>query len=43
MQISFHGGAGTVTGSRHLFDSDCGKLLVDAGMFQGLKKLRELN
>ena len=43
LRLSFHGGAGTVTGSRHLLESDEAKVLVDAGLFQGLKKLRLLN
>jgi metallo-beta-lactamase family protein len=43
VQISFHGAAGTVTGSRHLLEADQQRVLVDAGMFQGLKKLRLLN
>lgn len=37
------GGAGTVTGSRHLLTGDNAKLLVDCGMFQGAKVLRERN
>ena len=41
--LSFHGGAGTVTGSRHLLSLSRRRLLVDAGLFQGLKKLRLLN
>lgn len=41
--LSFHGGAGTVTGSRHLLSIDQRHVLVDAGLFQGLKKLRLLN
>jgi metallo-beta-lactamase family protein len=41
--LSFHGGAGTVTGSRHLVETGACRFLVDAGLFQGLKKLRELN
>ena len=43
MQLSFHGGAGTVTGSRYLARIGSKQVLVDAGMFQGLKALRELN
>lgn len=41
--LSFHGGAGTVTGSRHLLEADDSSVLIDAGMFQGLKELRLLN
>jgi len=41
--LSFHGGAGTVTGSRFLVETGKTRLLVDAGLFQGLKKLREMN
>jgi metallo-beta-lactamase family protein len=37
------GGAGTVTGSKHLLEHDGHRLLVDCGLFQGLKNLRERN
>ena len=37
------GGAGTVTGSKHLLEHDGKRILVDCGLFQGLKNLRELN
>ncbi|KDD58622.1 beta-Casp domain protein [Bordetella bronchiseptica OSU553] len=37
------GGAGTVTGSKHLLRHGDTRLLVDCGLFQGLKNLRELN
>lgn len=37
------GGAGTVNGSKHLLTCGDTRLLVDCGLFQGLKHLRELN
>ncbi|UQE74284.1 MBL fold metallo-hydrolase [Gordonia sp. PP30] len=37
------GGAGTVTGSKHLLQSGGTALLVDCGLFQGIKNLREAN
>ena len=43
LSISFHGGAGTVTGSKYLVRAGNTKVLVDCGMFQGLKDLRLLN
>lgn len=42
-RISFHGGVGTVTGSRYLVETEETTVQVDAGLFQGLKKLRLLN
>jgi metallo-beta-lactamase family protein len=41
--ITFLGGAGTVTGSRFLVDADGTRVLVDCGLFQGLKELRLRN
>ena len=41
--ISFWGGVGTVTGSKYLVDTGKARVLVDCGMFQGLKELRERN
>ncbi|NNM77768.1 MBL fold metallo-hydrolase [Sphingomonas sp. ID1715] len=37
------GGAGTVTGSRHLLQIGDTRILVDCGLFQGFKDLRERN
>jgi metallo-beta-lactamase family protein len=41
--IGFHGAAETVTGSRHLLNINGKKILVDCGMFQGERRLRDLN
>jgi metallo-beta-lactamase family protein len=43
LQISFLGAAGTVTGSKFLVEADQQKVLVDCGMFQGIKELRLQN
>ncbi|MAL01849.1 MAG: MBL fold metallo-hydrolase, partial [Alcaligenaceae bacterium] len=43
MELSFLGAAGTVTGSRHLLESGGKRVLVDCGLFQGLKFLRQRN
>ena len=43
LHLGFHGAAGTVTGSRHLLLTDRTRVLVDAGLFQGTRELRELN
>ncbi|HNI37336.1 MAG TPA: MBL fold metallo-hydrolase, partial [Pseudomonadales bacterium] len=37
------GGAGTVTGSKHVLTYENTRIMVDCGLFQGLKNLRELN
>ena len=37
------GAARTVTGSKHLLDAGGHRLVVDCGLFQGLKELRERN
>jgi metallo-beta-lactamase family protein len=41
--ITFLGAAKTVTGSKFLVDTPKARVLVDCGLFQGAKKLRELN
>lgn len=41
--LTFIGGAQTVTGSKTLLDTAEGRVLVDCGLFQGRKKLREKN
>jgi metallo-beta-lactamase family protein len=43
MQLRFLGGAGTVTGSKVLVEHEGRRLLVDCGLFQGLKQLRLRN
>ena len=41
--LSFWGGVGTVTGSKYLVESEASRVLVDCGLFQGLRELRERN
>ena len=41
--LTFLGAAGTVTASKHLLELDGRRVLIDCGLFQGLKDLRERN
>jgi metallo-beta-lactamase family protein len=41
--LTFLGAARTVTGSKYLLDTGSARVLIDAGLFQGLKELRERN
>lgn len=41
--LTFLGAAGTVTGSKHLLEVDGRRILIDCGLFQGLKALRLRN
>jgi metallo-beta-lactamase family protein len=41
--IRFLGAAGTVTGSKFLLTANGVNIMIDCGLFQGLKQLRELN
>ncbi len=43
MKLQFLGGAGTVTGSRYLLSDEKHRLLVDCGMYQSVKNLRNRN
>ncbi len=41
--LQFLGAAGTVTGSKYLLEAGDRRVVVDAGMYQGAKELRERN
>jgi len=43
MELTFLGGAGTVTGSKTLLDAGSAQVMVDCGLFQGRKELRQRN
>lgn len=43
IDLTFHGAARTVTGSKYRLSTGSTETLVDAGLFQGMKKLRQLN
>ncbi|HEY2148188.1 MAG TPA: MBL fold metallo-hydrolase, partial [Pirellulales bacterium] len=42
-QLTFYGAAETVTGSKYLLEAAPGRVLIDCGLFQGLKELRLKN
>jgi len=43
IKLGFYGAAETVTGSRFLLENDGHRVLVDCGLFQGYKQIRERN
>ncbi len=43
VKITFHGGAGTVTGANFLLEIDGKKILVDCGLTQGIRLADEIN
>lgn len=43
MKLRFLGAAGTVTGSRYLLEQESTRVLVDCGLFQGVKNIRDRN
>lgn len=43
VKIHFLGASGTVTGSKFYLETSEQNIMVDCGMFQGLKELREMN
>lgn len=43
VKVHFLGASGVVTGSKYLLETSEKNIMIDCGMFQGLKELRELN
>lgn len=43
MKLTFLGATGTVTGSKYLVESHGRKILVDCGLYQGIKHYRQMN
>lgn len=42
-KLTFLGATGTVTGSKYLFEHEDSRIMIDCGLFQGLKELRLRN
>src|SRR5579859_6251136 len=43
LSLQFLGAAGTVTGSKHILEINNRRILIDCGLFQGVKEQRRLN
>lgn len=43
MKLTFVGAVGTVTGSKYLLEIEDKKILIDCGLFQGIRELRRRN
>ena len=43
IRLSFHGAAGMVTGSKYLLEVNDERVMIDCGMFQGRRELRQKN
>lgn len=43
ISLGFHGAAGTVTGSKYLVRAGSKRILIDCGLFQGPRELRQRN
>lgn len=43
MKLTFLGAAGTVTGSKYLLETENSRVLIDCGLYQGVKNLRLRN
>jgi metallo-beta-lactamase family protein len=43
VRLTFYGAAETVTGSKYLVEAGKARVMIDCGLFQGRKELRELN
>jgi len=43
MKLTFLGATGTVTGSKYLLEAAGGRILIDCGLYQGVKQLRLRN